>query len=132
MFSRYRVSLASVRFFAGFVLASQLSFQAEPTVRIGIHQNISSFRLRSSEPFMLEEARTRSAEFSSVIAIGEREGTYRKSDLEPRMAIELDAEQAGMRLRRRPRRPSWAPDMRTPRFPTSSVHLPRAGPRGQG
>ncbi len=89
MFSRYRISLASVRLFAGFVLLSQLSFPAEPTVRIGIQQNISSFRLRSSEPFTLEGTRTRSAEFSIVIAIGDREGTYTRSDLEPRMAIEI-------------------------------------------
>ena len=92
MFSRYRISMASVRFFAGFLLLSQLSLPAEPTVRIGIHQNISSFSLRSSEPFMLEGARTRSAEFSIVIAIGEREGTYSKRDLKPRMAIEIDAD----------------------------------------
>jgi peptidoglycan hydrolase-like amidase len=92
VFSRYRISLASVRLLAGFVLASQLSLPAEPTVRIGIHRNISSFRVRSAEPFMLEGARTRSAEFSIVIAIGEKEGTYSKSDLEPRMAIEIDAD----------------------------------------
>ncbi len=92
MFSRYRISMASVRFFAGFLLLSQLSLPAEPTVRIGIHQNISSFSLRSSEPFMLQGARTRSAEFSIVIAIGEREGTYSKRDLKPRMAIEIDAD----------------------------------------
>ena len=92
MFSRYRISMASVRCFAGFLLLSQLSLPAEPTVRIGIHRNISSFSLRSSEPFMLEGARTRSAEFSIVIAIGERGGTYSKSDLKPRMAIEIDAD----------------------------------------
>ena len=92
MFSRYRISMASVRFFSGFLLLSQISLPAEPTVRIGIHQNISSFSVRSSEPFMLEGARTRSAEFSIVIAIGEREGTYSKSDLKPRMAIEIDAD----------------------------------------
>lgn len=84
--------MASVRCFAGFLLLSQLSLPAEPTVRIGIHRNISSFSLRSSEPFMLEGARTRSAEFSIVIAIGERGGTYSKSDLKPRMAIEIDAD----------------------------------------
>jgi peptidoglycan hydrolase-like amidase len=92
VFSRYRISMASVRFFSGFLLLSQISLPAEPTVRIGIHQNISSFSVRSSEPFMLEGARTRSAEFSIVIAIGEREGTYSKSDLKPRMAIEIDAD----------------------------------------
>jgi hypothetical protein len=73
-------------------LLSQVSFQQEPVVRIGIGRNISDLTLRSAEPFMLEGIRTRSAMFSIVITLDAAEGIYSRSDLHPRMAIEIDPE----------------------------------------
>ena len=88
----WRARFAPARFLFGFLLLSQVSFQQEPTVRIGIQQNISGFTLRSAEPFMLEGVRTRSAKFSIVITVDTAEGTYSRSDLHPRMAIEINPE----------------------------------------
>ncbi len=89
---RWRTGFAPARFLFGFLLLSQVSFQDEPVVRIGIQQNISDFTLRSAEPFVLEGVRTRSARFSIVITLDAAEGTYSRADLHPRMAIELNPE----------------------------------------
>ena len=87
-----RARFAPAGFLFGFLLLSQVSFQQEPIVRIGIQQNISDFTLRSAEPFMLEGVRTRSAKFSIVITLDAAEGTYSRSDLHSRMAIEINPE----------------------------------------
>ena len=87
-----RARFAPAGFLFGFLLLSQVSFQQEPIVRIGIQQNVSDFTLRSAEPFMLEGVRTRRAKFSIVITLDGAEGTYSRSDLQPRMAIEINPE----------------------------------------
>ena len=66
--------------------------QTEPTVRIGVGQNSATVTVRSSEEFRIQGQTTRTARFSSVVALGEAaEGTVlTREQLRYRMAIELD------------------------------------------
>jgi stage II sporulation protein D len=66
--------------------------QAEPTVRIGLGQNATTVTVRSSEEFRVQGQATRSARFSTVLALGDAaEGTVVTRDqLRYRMAVELD------------------------------------------
>ena len=66
--------------------------QAEPTVRIGLGQNSATVTVRSTEEFRIQGQTTRTARFSSIIALGEAsEGTVlNREQLRYRMAIELD------------------------------------------
>jgi stage II sporulation protein D len=68
--------------------------QGEPTVRIGLGtgQNSATVTVRSSEEFRIQGQATRTARFSSILALGEAsEGTVLNRDqLRYRMAIELD------------------------------------------
>jgi stage II sporulation protein D len=66
--------------------------QAEPTVRIGLGQNSATVSVRSSEEFRIQGQATRTARFSSILALGEAsEGTVlNREQLRYRMAIELD------------------------------------------
>ena len=83
-------SLGRLRVLFGFVLLSQVSLPAEPTVRIGIERNVEGFTLSSSAPFVVEGTSTRRAEFSVVIALGQGDGPFNRDDLETRIAVEID------------------------------------------
>ena len=87
--SRLR-GLGRLRVLMGFVLLSQVSLPAEPTVRIGIERNVEGFTLSSTAPFVVEGISTRQAEFSIVIALSQGEGPFKKDDLETRIAVETD------------------------------------------
>ena len=67
--------------------------QNEPIVRIGLNQNASTVTLRSTSPFSVQQRRTRSATFSTVLALGSgaTTRTLNKADLQYRMVAELDA-----------------------------------------
>ena len=66
--------------------------QTDTTVRIGLGQNSATVSVRSTEEFRIQGQATRTARFSSVLAVGEAsEGTVlSREQLRYRMAIELD------------------------------------------
>src|SRR6266516_5855090 len=67
--------------------------QAEPTVRIGLNPNASTANIRSSAAFTVQQNRTRTAKFSTVLAL-DAASTNRvlsRADLDYRMLVELDA-----------------------------------------
>src|SRR5437867_4986460 len=67
--------------------------QAEPTVRIGLNPNASTANIRSSAAFTVQQNRTRTAKFSTVLAL-DAASTNRvlsSADLDYRMLVELDA-----------------------------------------
>ena len=66
--------------------------QTDTTVRIGLGQNSATVTVRSTEEFRIQGQATRTARFSSVLAVGEAsEGTVlSREQLRYRMAIELD------------------------------------------
>jgi len=66
--------------------------QAEPTVRIGLGQNSATVTVRSSEEFRIQGQATRTARFSSILALGETSDgvVLTREQLRYRMAIELD------------------------------------------
>ena len=67
--------------------------QAEPTVRIGLNPNASTVNIRSSAAFTVQQNRTRTAKFSTVLAL-DAASTNRvlsRADLDYRMLVELDA-----------------------------------------
>ena len=89
--------LVSLRMVLGFVLLSQVSVPAEPTVRIGLERNIEGFTLSSAAPFVIEGISTRRADFSVVIAVGQGEGPINRGDLELRIAFEIDDQRVFLR-----------------------------------
>jgi peptidoglycan hydrolase-like amidase len=98
MFSAKSIGgLGRLRVLMGFVLLSQVSLPAEPTVRIGIERNVEGFTLNSTAPFVVEGISTRRAEFSIVIVLGQGEGPFNTDDLETRIAIETDDESVFIR-----------------------------------
>jgi peptidoglycan hydrolase-like amidase len=68
--------------------------QIEPTVRIGLDQNASTVTIRSANPFSVQQHRTRSATFTTALALdsGATTGTLKKSTLQRRMIVELEGD----------------------------------------
>jgi peptidoglycan hydrolase-like amidase len=65
----------------------------EPSVRIGLNQNAPSVTIKSASPFSVEQRPTRSATFSSVLAVDPTTtSALKKSDLQYRMTVELDGD----------------------------------------
>jgi peptidoglycan hydrolase-like amidase len=65
----------------------------EPAVRIGLSQNASTVTVRSASAFTVEQRTTRSAAFSTVLALDpEATGSLKKSDLQYRTTVELDGD----------------------------------------
>jgi stage II sporulation protein D len=65
----------------------------EPMVRIGLTQNAASVTIRSASPFTVQQRSTRSATFTSVLALDPAAtGPVRKSDLQYRITAELDGD----------------------------------------
>lgn len=63
---------------------------AMPIVRIGLDQNAASLTVRSSEPFVVQGESTRSAKFSTILAVADTATVLRKEDLRYRMSVEVD------------------------------------------
>ena len=64
---------------------------AEPTVRIGLTQNAATVTIRSATPFTIQQKSTKSAAFSSVLAIDpSASGPLAKADLQFRVTVETD------------------------------------------
>jgi peptidoglycan hydrolase-like amidase len=87
------------------VLAGAPQPAAEPVVRIGLNQNAATVTIRSASDFTVERRTTRSATFSSVLALDPAAaGVVKKSDLQYRITVELDGGEllvlpAGARVR---------------------------------
>lgn len=66
--------------------------ETEPIVRIGLDQNASSVTIRSAAPFNVEQASTRTAKFTPILALDTTRNsrTLRQDDLRYRMIVELD------------------------------------------
>jgi peptidoglycan hydrolase-like amidase len=65
----------------------------EPIVRIGLTQNATAVTIRSESTFTVEQRATRSATFTSVLALDPAAaGPLKKSDLQYRVAVELDGD----------------------------------------
>jgi peptidoglycan hydrolase-like amidase len=87
------------------VLAGERQAAVEPAVRIGLNQNAATITIRSATDFTVERRTTRSATFTSVLALDPAAaGALKKSDLQYRITVELDGGQfvvlpAGARVR---------------------------------
>src|SRR5262245_4817754 len=66
--------------------------QNEPNVRIGLNQNASSVTVRSAVAFKIRQHTTRSATFSTVLALDAAREVAKKSDLQRRLTVELDGD----------------------------------------
>jgi peptidoglycan hydrolase-like amidase len=66
--------------------------QDEPIVRIGLDQNASTVTVRSANPFSVLQHQTRSATFTTALALGSdtSTGAVKKSTLQRRMIVELE------------------------------------------
>src|SRR5215813_728684 len=63
----------------------------EPAVRIGLTQNASTITIKSAAPFTISQRTTKSAVFTSVLAIDPNaSGPVAKADLQYRLTVELD------------------------------------------
>ena len=75
------------------LLTGSTTQQSEPIVRIGLNQNAPSVTVRSAAEFTVEQRRTRSATFSTALAIDPAaSGPLKKGDLQYRTIVELDGE----------------------------------------
>ena len=73
------------------VLAAAQPTPNEPTVRIGLTQNAATVTIRSASPFTVERRATRSATFTSVLALDPTvSGPLARADLQYRVTAELD------------------------------------------
>ena len=73
------------------VAGAQQQPSVEPTVRIGLAQNVPSVAVRSTEVFTVEGRTTRSATIASVLAVDpSRSGAVAASDLQYRVTVTLD------------------------------------------
>jgi stage II sporulation protein D len=73
------------------LLAGAQPAPSEPTVRIGLTQNAATVTIRSASPFTVERRSTRSATFTSVLALDPNaSGPLAKADLQSRVTAELD------------------------------------------
>src|SRR5882672_5031348 len=82
---RRAVLLATL--FVGFA-----TVQSEPTIRIGLDQSAGTVTIRSTEPFTIQQQSTRSAKFTTVLAIDDSalSRVLGREDLRYRMVVELD------------------------------------------
>src|SRR5882762_4394793 len=66
--------------------------QSVPTVRIGLNQNAATVSIRSSEPFTIQQNRTRTAKFTMILAVdpAPTNRALRKNDLQYRALVEID------------------------------------------
>jgi len=72
------------------VIAAQPS-PLEPSVRIGLTQNIASVTIKSAAAFTVEQHATRAATFTLALALDPAAaGTLKTADLQYRMAVEVD------------------------------------------
>ena len=81
----------------GFLLVSQVSFDSEPVVRIGIGRNLETVTISSAAPFEVEGAEVRSARFSAVLSVGDTEGLLSRDALGRRMVIDIGEDQLFVR-----------------------------------
>ena len=66
---------------------------AEPIVRIGLTQNAASVTIRSASDFAVEGRTTRSAVFTSTLAVDPASsGAVKRAELQYRMTVELDGD----------------------------------------
>ena len=93
---------------AALLLAAIGQPATEPIVRIGLTQNASTVTVRSDSAFTVERRTTRSAIFTTVLALDPAAaGALKKSDLQYRLSVELDGDTvlvlaAGARVRIEP------------------------------
>src|SRR5687767_7139719 len=72
------------------IFAAQPS-PSEPTVRIGLNQNAATVTIRSANTFTVAQRTTRSATFTSVLALDPNAtGALTKAELQYRITAELD------------------------------------------
>jgi len=64
--------------------------QAPPTVRIGLNPSAESITVRSAQPFLIQQNRTRSAKFTTVLVMTPGSKPTNKQDLQYSMLVELD------------------------------------------
>jgi stage II sporulation protein D len=76
------------------LLVPEAQAQNEPLVRIGLDQNASTVTLRSAKPFSVQQYKTRSATFTTALALGSgtTTGAVKKSDLQRRMIVALEGD----------------------------------------
>ena len=74
------------------LLIGFVSVQSEPTIRIGLSQTAGTVIVRSTEPFTIQQQSTRSARFTTTLAIDDSalSRVLGKDDLRYRMVVELD------------------------------------------
>jgi len=74
------------------LLISLVSVQTDPTIRIGLSQNAGTITIRSTEAFNIQQQSTRSAKFTTVLAIDDSalSRVLGRDDLRYRMVVELD------------------------------------------
>jgi len=74
------------------LVAGLVSFQTEPVIRIGLSQNAGTITIRSSEAFTIQNLSTRSAKFTTTLAIDDSalSRVLGREDLRYRMMVELD------------------------------------------
>jgi SpoIID/LytB domain protein len=87
-----RKLLVGVLLILGAFIPWVASSQTEPTVRIGLDQNAVSVTVRSASAFRIQQHNTRTAKFSTVLALEPDavNRTLKKDDLQYRMVAELD------------------------------------------
>ena len=66
--------------------------QTAPTVRIGLSQNAATVSVRSADPFIIQQNRTRTAKFSMILAVDSSatNQSVNRSDLQYRVLVEID------------------------------------------
>src|SRR4051812_9273555 len=90
------------------VLTGPAQPPGEPVVRIGLGQNAAAVTIRSASEFSVDQHRTRAATFTTALAVDAAGGgSLKKSDLQYRVTVTLDAETvlvlpAGTRVRIEP------------------------------
>ena len=74
------------------LLISVVTVQSDPVIRIGLSQSAGSVTVRSTESFTVQQQSTRSAKFTTVLAIDDSvlSRVLGKDDLRYRMVVELD------------------------------------------
>ena len=75
------------------LLSAAAQPQTEPIVRIGLNQNASSITVRSAAAFTVEQRATRSATFSTALALDPAAGgLMKRADLQYRTTVQLDGD----------------------------------------
>jgi len=74
------------------LLISLVSVQSDPVIRIGLSQSAGTITIRSTEAFSIQQQTTRSAKFTTVLAIDDSalSRVLGRDDLRYRMVVELD------------------------------------------